>query len=291
MNKITEVKKKIILSEIQAGVFNNYVVNYLFDDDIALGVINLNIENLALVERYHSDKKVLTDLVKKGKLEALIYMTSDCKGDVEFAKELYEINLKSIPYFFEKVQYNDFFLEKARKDLGNHILYAPYFYENEQEIFYESLKKTPKIYDQLTLKMRRNKDIILTTLRSPDAHQYSVDYIGLPDDLKNDFQIVTAMLKLLREGVIYYKTTVSKIKPHIINDEGLKNFMDNYEGKYTKDIMNALKKNKQFKKKFEHLLVEYPNIKDYGPYMREVLLKEKIKEQPEKDVVRIRAKI
>lgn len=291
MKTITEMKKKIILSEIQAGVFNNYVRDYLFDDDIALGVINLNIENISLVERFHSDKKVLTDLVKKGKLEALVYMTSDLKSDMEFAKELYEINFKTTPYFFEKVQYNEFFLEKAREDMLKHTSYAYYFNENEKNVFYEALNATPKIYNELTLAMRRNKDIILTTLRSPDAHQYSVDYIGLPDDLKNDFQIVTAMLKLLREGVIYYKTTVSKIKPYIINDEGVKNFMDNYEGKYTKDIMNALKKNKQFKKKFEHLLVEYPNIKDYGPYMREVLLKEKIKEQPEKDVVRIRAKI
>ena len=291
MKTITDTKKKIILSEIQAGVFNNYVRDYLFDDDIALGVINLDIENISLVERFHSDKKVLTDLVKKGKLEALVYMTSDLKSDMEFAKELYEINLKSIPYFFEKVQYNDFFLEKARADMLKHTSYAYYFNENEKNVFYEALNATPKIYNELTLAMRRDKNIILTTLKSPNAHQYSVDYISFPDELKNDFQIVTALLSLLREGVIYYKTTVSKIKPYIINDEGLKEFMDNYNGNYNKTIMIALKKNKQFKKKFEHLLLEYPNIKDYKPYMREVLLKEKIKEQPEKDVVRIRAKV
>lgn len=275
-----ENNKAKVITNIKNGLYdNNRTPPFLEDDDIALAFIIRDPENIKYVERFFKNQEVLLTLIKMKKIPALIYMDDSLKSNFEFAKKAFNISNETLGYFFEEVRNKKKFIDEAIINLKGNIILAEYLKKNQIDDYYKALENTPSAYVKLTRALRNDEKAIVATLNGKNANQYSVDYMGLPYELKDNLNVLVAYINHLSDFQIHYKSTVERLKQHIKDDDKLNFFHDNYKREYNKVVMKVLCSNKNFKQKYSHLLDEFPKILDYRVYMREADLKEKVEEQ------------
>lgn len=272
---------------------------YFKNDEFALNIINFNRDYFKYFEKYVNDKYYVKYFLQYDKdYRTLLAMSNALKNDVSFALEIFEIDNLAMVCFDESVKNSEVMLTKYLEYISNtsKIIFANELYKYK-EVELLNVVKAKGLFFELPNYIKEQSKVIRDYIENSNILNEKFYRISLPEDIKEDFHLNIEILSKIniddnkRENI--FKNTIIKTIVNAIrkDKDNLNIFLKEYTGVYDILIMNGLSQNKDFKSKYKHLLKEYPDEKDFKPYMREMELENKLLSNNKEDTIRNKRKI